>query len=217
MNSGCGRCASLHDGDPGALVSEYDGIVTCLEDRTERQTKVGRVHALKVHSALAASQGTSLFAVCDSHSQELHVLHALLYKPDGYGFRDPIVERFDAVEWDLLVLDYVVLHPKWRGLKVGLLIVRKLVDLLGGGCGLAVAGIGPLNPDAHGLLRVPAGWIPRHRASESKEAAVQLRRYFRRMGFERLGRTPYYALPTARPTPTAEDLLGAGPSGEGDF
>ena len=44
---------------------------------------------------------------------------------------------FNAVEWDLLVLDYVVLVPKWRGLKIGLLAVRKMVDLLGGGCGLA--------------------------------------------------------------------------------
>jgi hypothetical protein len=44
---------------------------------------------------------------------------------------------------DLLILDYIVLHPRWRGLKRGLLATRKLVDLLGGGCSLAVIHIGP--------------------------------------------------------------------------
>ena len=35
----------------------------------------------------------------------------------------------------------------------------------------------------------------------------RLRRYFRRMGFVRLGRTPYYALPMLTSTPAAEELL----------
>jgi hypothetical protein len=39
------------------------------------------------------------------------------------------------------------------------------------------------------------------------EAVRKLRRYFRRLGFERVGRTGYYALPLARQTPTLADLL----------
>ena len=35
----------------------------------------------------------------------------------------------------------------------------------------------------------------------------KLRRYFRRMGFERVGRTRFYALPLALETPTLADLL----------
>lgn len=201
--------ASLHPcGEPDEFVSAYDGVITCTDDVTGRSKNVGRVHALKVHASRAAELGESLFDVCDCHSQELHLLHTLLYEPTGYGFRDPIVGMFDAVEWDLLVLDYVVLAPKWRGLKIGLLAVRKMVDLLGGGCGLAVSLIAPLRPDAHGLLRVPPTWIPETTGKQCRrEAAVKLRQYFRRMGFVRLGRTPYYALPMMRTTPPAEKLL----------
>jgi len=201
--------ASLHPcGEPDEFVSAYNGVITCTDDETGRLTNVGRVHALKVHASLAADHGESLFAVCDSHSHELHLLHTMLYEPEGYAFRDAIVERFEAIECDLLVLDYVVLAPKWRGLKLGLLAVRKMVDLLGGGCGLAVSLIAPLRHDSHSLLRVPPSWIPLATGKQSRrEAAVKLRQHYRRMGFVRLGRTPYYALPMMKTTPSVEELM----------
>ncbi|AWM35745.1 hypothetical protein GobsT_65620 [Gemmata obscuriglobus] len=201
--------ASLHpDGEPSDFVSEYAGVITCVDDETGAVTKVGRVAAMRVHAALAHNAGESLFDVCDSHSGELNYLHALLYEPERYHFREEVMARFDAAEPDLLVLDYVVLSPKWRKLKLGLLAVRKLVDLIGSGCGLAVSDISPLRHDAAGSLRVPPRWLTPYATDEERRAAtVRLRRYYRRMGFSRLGRTPYYALPLNRVTPTATELL----------
>jgi hypothetical protein len=116
--------------------------------------------------------------------------------------------RVEAMACHCLVLDYVVLHPKWRGLKLGLLAARRLIDLLGGGCGLVVSHIAPLNRNAPRLLRIPASWVPRHETREAEKlAARRLRRYFKRMGFERIGRTPYYGLSMTRLTPTLADLL----------
>jgi hypothetical protein len=206
---------SLHpDGEPTRFVSEYDGVVTCTDDATGNTTNVGRVHALRVHAALAESAGEPLFDVCDAHSGELHHLHALLYEPDGYSFREGIAQRFDAVETDLLVLDFVVLSPRWRRLKLGLLAVRRLVDLVGGGCGLAVSFIAPLRRDAAKLLRVRPSWLPRQTSKEARrQSTIKLRRYFRRMGFRRLGRSPYYALSMSQVTPSAAELLGGEPDG----
>jgi hypothetical protein len=202
--------ASLHpDGEPTQFISEYSGVIICTDDVTGQATKVGRVRGLRVHAGLAHNAGESLFDVCDAHSQELHLLHTLLYEPGGYGFREQLVRRFDAMEPDLLVLDYVVLDPKWRRLKLGLLAVRKVVDLLGGGCGLAVSCIAPLRPAAHKVLRVPREWLPCNTTKQERRAVrVKLRRYFRRMGFRRLGGTPYYALPLNQATPDAGALLG---------
>lgn len=135
--------AGLHpDGEPSEFVSEYAGAITATGDDGE-SAAVGRVSALRVHAGLAADHGEPLFDVCDAHSHELHVLHTLLYEPGGYGFREALVRRFEAAEGDLLVLDHVVLDPRWRGQRVGLLAVRKAVDLLGGGCGLVVADVAP--------------------------------------------------------------------------
>jgi hypothetical protein len=146
--------ACLHPlGEPDEYVSAISGVVTCAHDETGAVTRVGRFAALRVHARLAYDAGESLFDVCDCHSHELHVLHALLYEPDGSSFREGLVRRFDAVESDLLVLDYVVLHPRWRRLRLGLLAVRKAVDLMGGGCGLPAR----RNPTPSYLLRTQTG------------------------------------------------------------
>src|SRR5262249_39661142 len=154
---------SLHpDGEPSEFVSGYSGIITCTHDETGSVTRVGKVTALRVHAALAHDAGESLFDVCDAHSHELHLLHTLLYEPEGYHFRDYIVRRFDAAEPDLLVLDYAVLAPRWRGLRLGLLAVRRFVDLVGGGCGLAVSLVAPLRHDAARMVGVPPSWLTWH-------------------------------------------------------
>jgi GNAT superfamily N-acetyltransferase len=200
--------SSLHaDGEPDDFVSDYTGLIRC-EDDAGAVRNVGKVHAWRIHADLAERYGGPLFDVCDAHSHGLHVVHTLAYEPGHYRFRQALIDRFDALACDCLVLDHVVLHPRWRGLRLGLLAARKLVDRLGGGCGLAVCDVAPLRHDAHGLPRVPPSWLPRHRTEEERgDAIVRLRRYYRQMGFERIGRTPYYGLSMARRLPTLADLL----------
>jgi hypothetical protein len=196
--------ASLHpDGEPSDFISEYLGFVRC-EDDAGAVRRVGKVRAWRIHAGLAERYGESLFDVCDAHSQEMHDIHTLLYEPNGYGFKESFVDALDAMDSDCLVLDYVVLNPKWRGLKVGLLAARKAIDLLAGGCGLVVCDIAPLRHEAHQFVGVPASWIP---SQDKREATRKLRRYFGRLGFRRLGKTPYFALSMARLSPTLADLL----------
>ena len=206
---------SLHPGgEPSDFVSSYIGIITSTDDDTGEVTRVGKVTAVRVHSGLAQDAGVSLFDVCDSYSQELANLHGLVYEPDSYRLREPLMLRFETMESDLLVLDYVLLNPRWRKLKLGLLAVRKFVDLVGGGCGLVVSFIAPLRHDAAQFLRVSKSWLPRHEGKADRKAAtVTLRGYFRGMGFEGLGRTGYYALPLNLIVPGATELLGGGPEG----
>jgi hypothetical protein len=201
--------ASLHpDGEPDEFISEYRGVVRYEREADGKVFRVGRARAYRIHAGLAADHKESLFDVCDSHSGDLLDVHALLYEPAGYGFKEELAARFDAFESDCLVLDYVVLHPRWRGLRLGLLAARKAVDVLGAGCGLCVCRVAPLDPDAAQDLGVPAAWLPRHETDGARrDATVKLRRYARQMGFVRLGKTSYYALPMNRVTPSAADLL----------
>lgn len=109
---------SLHpDGEPTDFVSEYTGVITCTDDETGAETKVGKVAALRVHAGLAHNAGESLFDVCDGHSDELHHLHTMLYEPDCYHFNDDIMDtlaagviglRFPA--WQMLFFE----HPGRR-------------------------------------------------------------------------------------------------------
>ena len=200
---------SLHaHGEPSDFISQYVGLIRYERDRDGKLFKVGKLGAYRINAALASDHGEPLFDVCDAHSHEMHFCHTLLYEPGGYTFKEQFVERFVAMETDCLVIDYVLLHPKWRGLKVGLLAVRKMVDLLGGGCGLTVCHIAPLNPGAAEFRKIPKSWIPRQQSPEErKEATVKLRGYFRLLGFERIGRSPIYGLSMVRKMPTVIDLL----------
>jgi hypothetical protein len=201
--------ASLHPlSEPDEFISSFTGVIRAEGDDGVLH-RVGRVQAFRVHMYLAVNHGEALFDVFDAHSQPMQDLYAALFDPETDSFKEAIVGQFEAMDSDLLVLDYVVLHPRWRGLRLGLLAARKLVDVLGSGCGLVVSHIAPLQPEAHELLRVPKSWLPRQ---DRAEAVLKLRRYFRQMGFERIGRTPYYGLSMARLTPTLTDLLR--PSGE---
>jgi hypothetical protein len=168
--------------------------------------KVGKVKAYRIHADLAQQAGESVFDVCDAHSQQMHEVYAALFDPGTDDLKEPVREPIDGFDSDVLVLDYVLVSPRWRRLKIGLLTARKLIDLLGGGCGLAVSWVYPLNADE--FRKVPEGWIPRHSdEAAEREARRKLRRYFRRMGFERVGRTRFDGLSPARVTPTLTDLL----------
>jgi hypothetical protein len=200
--------ASLHaEGEPDEFISSYGGIIRA-EGEDGVGHRVGRVHAYRVHMGLAVNHGESLFDVFDAYSQPMHDLYAALFDPETDYFTDAIIRQFEAMDSDLLILDYVILHPRWRGLRLGLLAARKLVDLLGGGCGLVVSHIAPLRHEVHDMLRVPKVWLPRHDTEEDRKQAMRkLRRYFRQMGFQRIGRSCYYGMSMARLTPTLSDLL----------
>jgi hypothetical protein len=200
---------SLHPGgEPSDYVSEYGGTIRYTRDRDGKVFRVGRVKAYRLHVQLARQRGELLFEVCDSHSTEMEELYLSLFDPGEDDFKEDVRARFSGLDPDVLVLDYVLLHPRWRGLKLGLLAARKMIDLLGGGCGLAVSYISPLRAESHEFAGVPAGWIPTHRGREEKrQARLRLRRYFRRMGFERIPGTRFHGLSLARSAPTLEDLL----------
>jgi hypothetical protein len=200
--------ASLHpEVEPKVFISAYHGVIRAQGDDGVSH-RVGSARAWRVHIGLVANQGESLLEVFAAQKQPMRDLYAALFDPETDYFTQDIVRKFMAMDPDLLVLDYVVLNPRWRGLKLGLLATRKMVDLLGGGCGLVVYHIAPLRWGAYRMLRIPKNWLPRQKSFESrKHAVVKLRRYFRQMGFERIGRTGYYGLSMTRKVPTLADLL----------
>ena len=183
----------------------YTGEVL-YRDEHDWVSPAGEYTLYRVLGGLASDHGENLFDVCDAHSVGLQQLYTALYEPDEEHFKKRIVDQFEAMHSDCLFIDYVVLNPRWRGLRLGLLALRKFIDLAGGGCGLTVTHIRPLDPDAQTSLNVPASWLPCH---DRKEAMRKLRSHIKQLGFERINHTPYHGLSMAKLTPTIADLLRA--------
>jgi hypothetical protein len=190
------------DGEPSHYITEYNVAVLCTGN-DDKPRRVGKARVYRINADRAADEGQSLFQVCDDYSRDLHECHTLLYEPDGYDFREVIMDEFHAVRANCLLLDYLVLAPKWRGLKLGLLVTRRIVDELGGGCGLVASKICTLSKSAPKMLGFPATWLP----TSAPGAQVKLRRHFKQMGFRRIGRTEYYGLSLLQASPNARELL----------
>jgi hypothetical protein len=187
------------------LISNYTGQVRCRRASDRRTVCVGKFRAFRVNAELAAQLQGNLTDACELHSERLYRLYARLYGPKSYAFRPLVTQQFMTLSSDLLVLDTIVLDPRWRGVRLGLLVARRLVSLLGSGCGLVVGNITPYK----GGLRVPAAWVPRYASDrERRDARERLRDYFAAVGFKRVGRSAIYAMSIAEPVPLDAALLG---------
>jgi hypothetical protein len=94
--------ASLHPhGEPDDFISEYIGVIRCQDD-SGTVRRVGKIRAWRINAALAENHGERWFDVCDAHSQELHVVHTLLYDPRGMASRNrssTALTRWSPTAW----------------------------------------------------------------------------------------------------------------------
>jgi hypothetical protein len=103
-------------------VVTYTGEVL-YRDEHDWVSPAGEYTLYRVLGGLASDHGENLFDVCDAHSQELYEVYAAVFDPATGDFRDEVSRKFDCVEADLLVIDSLTLDPKWRGLRLGLLVL----------------------------------------------------------------------------------------------
>lgn len=145
------------DGESDRFISTHARVIRRTRERDGKAFNVGIARAYRIHADLTGQAGESLFDVCDCHSQQMHDLYAALFNTDADDILEDVRADFDVFDGDILVLDHVLLSPRWRGLKLGLMAAKKMIYLLGGGCGLAVSWACPLNPEADEFSKVPAG------------------------------------------------------------
>jgi hypothetical protein len=175
---------------PSDFVYRYWAVLHCRRDLEARARVIGQLLAYRVRAGLAARHGISPAAVWNTQSP---------YLRDCYGAISPAL----VGSLDCLALYYTVLDPRWRGLGLGPQAVRRMVDLLGDDCDLAVSHVAPLRHDAYTLLKVPPWWLPQHQTPGEYELAIQkLRRCIEGIGFEQVGRTRYYRLSLAHEAST---------------
>ena len=61
----------------------------------------------------------------------------------GYP-KEEIQNDFEVVDLDLLIIDYVAIYPKYRGLNIAESAIHRTIGIFGIGCGLAACKPRPL-------------------------------------------------------------------------
>jgi len=122
-------------------------------------------------------------------------------------FKNSVLNRFEPDSHDVLILESIVLHPKFRGRGLGLMVARTIIDQLGSGCGLTVGQMLPIPPGDADEHRIPRQWLPGvSDFCTSTDAERKIAEHFARMGFQRIGRSDFYGLSMSLKQPTARDL-----------
>ena len=109
---------------------------------------------------------------------------------------------------NFLILDRVELLPKYRGKRVGLLVLHSLIERFGAGAG--VVGMKPFPLQLELEDAGDSRWRRRLRfeqfPSDSKISTRKLRDYYHRLGFVPLRSTPFMFRSLSWALPTIEEL-----------
>jgi hypothetical protein len=187
--------ASLHeeyvDSD---FVHSILGRVFAKSEELEDGEDAGYIKASLVQFGEAMDHGISTERLGDGIDGRVAEYWELLYDPDTGCWREEIQDEYDASGTDLLIIDCIEIHPRFRGTRVGTATIERTIDIFGPVCGLVACKPWPLQfspafaRDRKALKRLKAPTVGRD------EAVHKLKAYWSRLGFWPLGETGIHLL-----------------------
>ena len=156
----------------------------------------------------ASNDRVHLHDVFDASQETLDVGNAIYNS--SYSEFAPAVESLfpDANPWcDILILHYLTIPPYARGQRLGLSVLERVMRDWSSGCSLIVMKPFPLQFESRAKKdrdweSLALGKFP----STQREAFQRLRAYYEPLGFERVGRSQFYARCPENVYPTAKTL-----------
>lgn len=185
----------------GEYVTWYEASLVQM-DEDDKEHIAGSMRGLVIDVQRALNDGAELQEDCDADDGTTHEFAASCLTQQGL-----IKPTFCAAtdlgydSGNVLGIAYVALRPAWRGHRLGLLFLRRFIDRVARGCNLVVCKPAPLSPDGE------VGQKFQPPETSVKVATAALRRYVERLGFVRVGKTPYHALSLEHVQRSAQSLL----------
>ncbi|AUX42154.1 uncharacterized protein SOCE26_035810 [Sorangium cellulosum] len=197
-------------GEPSDYVIEIHGDIR-IDSNHNAPEAIGWIQARRVQAGRACNDGESLFEVCDSVDQSLHEYASAVYDYEEESILDSISDG--CVGADILIVESIQIVAAHRGRRLGLLAMRRTVDTFGDGCAAVVIKPFPLQFSAHPNRSSRARPEPETQMDMAsfvggeKAAFAKLRKYWKQLGFRRIGKTEYFALDLQSKQPGYEELL----------
>jgi len=183
----------LHESIETDFVHSIAGRIIAEPENRGRED-AGRIGASLVRFGAALDHGISAERLGDGISGDISEYWEHLFDAETGYPKEEIQNEFEVVELDLLIIDYVAIHPQFRGLGIAESAIHRMIDIFGPGCGLVACKPWPLQftpsiaDDQEALKRLDLPKISKG------EAIRKLRSYWSRLGFWPLGNTGIYLL-----------------------
>ncbi len=174
------------------------GKISAKSEDQGDEEDVGYIKASLVKFGEAMDHGISTERLGDGIEGSIAEYWELLFDLETGYWREEIQDEYEASASDLLIIDFMEIRPKWRGMGVGPATVDRTIDIFGAGCGLVACKPWPLQftpafaRDRKALKRLKAPGVGRD------EAVRKLRAYWSRLGFWPLGQTGVHLLGMAQ-------------------
>jgi len=185
--------AALHDSVEDDFVHSIAGRIIA-EAESRREEDAGQISASLVQFGEALDHGISAERLGDGISGDISEYWEHLFDVETGYPKEEIQNEFGVVDLDLLIIDYVAIHPKFRGLRIAESAIHRTIDIFGTGCGLVACKPWPLQltpsfaDDQEALKRLALPHVSKG------EAIRKLRSYWSSLGFWPLGNTGIYLL-----------------------
>jgi len=185
--------AELHESAETDFVHSIAGRIIAEQEGRGRED-AGHIGASLVQFGEALDHGISAERLGDGISGDISEYWEHLFDM-GTGYpKEEIQNEFEVVDLDLLIIDCVTIHPKFRGLGIAKSAIHRTIDIFGTGCGLVACKPWPLQftpsiaDDHEALKRLALPNLSRC------EAIRKVRSYWSRLGFWPLSDTGIYVL-----------------------
>lgn len=198
----------LEEDDPEFYLYETSGAVLDMHENGRRPT-AGRFTVYYVDVCAALNAGADVYDVFDVHATTLDFFD-VIFNPATLQLQNRLVDLFDGEEvWgNVLIIDRLEILPRYRGMNLGLVVMRRLIERFGAGC--AIVAIKPFPLQFESVGDGIDSWREKLKLSklnaDSESATLRLCHHYEELGFRALHGTPFMFRLSSAPLPLPADL-----------
>lgn len=203
--------AVLEAEEPDDYVREINGRVVGLEGSAGRRRIAGRFKAFYMDVEAACTNDYPIFNVFDGAEQTLGYYSAI-FDEEGSSvqFSERVFKLLDERPYsgNVLILDRLEILPKFRSHNLGLMVMRRLIELFRPGA--EVVAIKPFPLQAEHTRSQESTWRAKLELAQfdkdSRRARAKLRRHYAKLGFKHMRGTEFMFLFAGDTLPRITDL-----------
>jgi len=195
-------------------VLEINGELTATEinpDLLEKDPQyIGHIRARLIQMGRITDDEKSILELFDSFDQYFHDIYGELFDPESDGFTETLQRQFQELNAgsNVLLIDEVEVLPAFRGKKMGLAVVHRIIGVFGAWNSLVIM---PIYPPQFHEHRDNIEWKEKMLAGtfakDEDAARARLQQYWRVLGFELIWDSRYIcALCTNNKYPSIQEV-----------
>jgi hypothetical protein len=127
--------AELHEPVETDFVHSITGRIIA-ESEARGEEDAGNIRASLIQFSEALDHGISAERLGDGISGDIAEYWEHLFDPETGHPKEEIQNEFETVDLDLLIIDNIVIHPKFRRLGIAQSAINRTIDIFGTACGL---------------------------------------------------------------------------------